>query len=70
MHTSYFLQAFEHLMALEFVCPVDSGGSGKIQKEYQQMVLMLEEEQIAQAIQHYGSCPTDVARWGTSKAIA
>ena len=57
-------------MALEFVCPVDSGGSSKIQKEYQQMVLMLEEEQISQAVRQYENCPTDVERWGTSKAMA
>ena len=57
-------------MALEFVCPADSGGSGKVQKEYQQMLLMLEEEQISQAVRQYDNCPTDVERWGSSKGMA
>ena len=71
-------QAFEHLVALEFVCPSESGGvahsmthhhSGKVMKEFQPMILMLEGEQIKKAVQNYPNCPTDIARWGTSSAM-
>ena len=69
-------QAFEHLVALEFVFPAESGGvshsmnhSGKVMKEYQPMILMLGEEQIHRAVRTYPSCPTDVSRWGTSSAL-
>lgn len=72
-------QAFEHLIALEFVCPAESGGvahsmshqqSGKAMKEFQPMILMLEGGQIKRAVQNYPNCPTDIARWGTSSAMA
>lgn len=72
-------QAFEHLVALELVCPAESGGvansvthhqSGKVMKEYQPMVLMLAGEQVKRAVQSYPNCPTEIARWGTSSAMA
>ncbi len=61
-----FVQAFEHLMSLEFVCPADSG-CVKTQKEYQSMVLSLEEAQVTRAVKQYPNCPTDVARWAASR---
>ena len=69
------LQAFEHLISLEVVCPANSAASGsiagsnKLLKEFRPMVLMLEEDQIAMAIKKYPNCPTDVTRWGTLAGI-
>ncbi len=73
----YPLQAFEHLIALELVCPADSGGlpttrshGNKVMKEYQSVVLTLGEDQFKEAIQSYPNCPTDVQRWGKTTGIA
>ena len=73
----YPSQAFEHLIALELVCPADSGGlpatrshGNKVMKEYQSVVLTLGEDQFKEAIQSYPNCPTDVQRWGKTAGIA
>ena len=71
------MQAFEHLVALELVCPADSSGlptagrhDNKVMKEYQSVVLMLGEEQFKEAIKSYPNCPTDIQRWGNTLGIA
>ncbi|KAL3836424.1 hypothetical protein ACJMK2_021857 [Sinanodonta woodiana] len=63
-HKAVVLKAFEHLVALELVKPVE-GGSTKIQKEYRLMSLLLHNTQIMDALQKYPQCPTDVRNWAT-----
>uniref|UniRef100_A0A673MEK0 Origin recognition complex subunit 4 n=1 Tax=Sinocyclocheilus rhinocerous TaxID=307959 RepID=A0A673MEK0_9TELE len=60
-----FQMAFEHLLQLELVRPVDSGVC-KVQREYQLMRLMLEHGQVMEALQKYPQCPTDVKQWALS----
>ncbi len=64
VHVCVF-QAFEHLLQLELVRPVDSGAC-KVQREYQLMRLMLEHGQVMEALQRYPQCPTDVKQWALS----
>uniref|UniRef100_A0A673MBE3 Origin recognition complex subunit 4 n=1 Tax=Sinocyclocheilus rhinocerous TaxID=307959 RepID=A0A673MBE3_9TELE len=59
------MKAFEHLLQLELVRPVDSGVC-KVQREYQLMRLMLEHGQVMEALQKYPQCPTDVKQWALS----
>lgn len=59
------VQAFEHLLQLELVRPVDAGVC-KVQREYQLMRLMLEHSQVMEALQRYPQCPTDVKQWALS----
>ncbi|XP_077101705.1 origin recognition complex subunit 4 isoform X1 [Siphateles boraxobius] len=59
------MKAFEHLLQLELVRPVDSGVC-KVQREYQLMKLMLEHTQLMEALQKYPQCPTDVKQWALS----
>ncbi|XP_048874505.1 origin recognition complex subunit 4 isoform X2 [Brienomyrus brachyistius] len=63
--TPVVLKAFEHLQQLELINPMD-GPSAKIQKEYQLVKLMLDHNQIMEALQKYPQCPTDVKQWATS----
>ena len=55
-------QAFEHLCALELVRPVD-GSTGRSEKEYQAMTLLVDSTQVTEALQKYPSCPTEVKQW-------
>uniref|UniRef100_A0A6Q2YNH4 Origin recognition complex subunit 4 n=1 Tax=Esox lucius TaxID=8010 RepID=A0A6Q2YNH4_ESOLU len=59
------MKAFEHLQQLELIKSVD-GSTGKIHKEYQLMKLMLDHNQIMEALQKYPQCPTDVKQWALS----
>ncbi|KAK2143556.1 hypothetical protein LSH36_832g01031 [Paralvinella palmiformis] len=56
------LKAFEHLCALELVRPVD-GSTGRTQKEYQAMTLLVDSTQVTEALQKYPNCPTEVKQW-------
>ncbi|XP_062852971.1 origin recognition complex subunit 4 [Trichomycterus rosablanca] len=58
-------KAFEHLLQLELIRPVD-GGVCKVQREYQLMRLMLDHTQVMEALQRYPQCPTDVKQWAVS----
>ncbi|KAG7326930.1 hypothetical protein KOW79_010331 [Hemibagrus wyckioides] len=58
-------KAFEHLLQLELIRPVD-GGACKAQREYQLMRLMLDHTQVMEALQKYPQCPTDVKQWAVS----
>ncbi|KAL5009478.1 hypothetical protein ScPMuIL_011783 [Solemya velum] len=62
---SVVLKAFEHLLALELVKPMDSGGT-RIQKEYRLMSLLIHPSQILDALQKYPNCPTEVKQWANS----
>ncbi|XP_053494382.1 origin recognition complex subunit 4 [Ictalurus furcatus] len=58
-------KAFEHLLQLELIRPVD-GGMCKVQREYQLVRLMLDHTQVMEALQRYPQCPTDVKQWAVS----
>ncbi|XP_066519410.1 origin recognition complex subunit 4 isoform X2 [Hoplias malabaricus] len=59
------IKAFEHLLQLELIQPVDAGVC-KVQREYQLMRLMLDHTQVMEALQRYPQCPTDVRQWANS----
>lgn len=59
------LKAFEHLLALELIRPLD-GGMSKVQKEYRLMTLLLHPTQILDTLQKYPACPTEVKHWASS----
>lgn len=73
-----FLQAFEHLIQLEFVSPVSGGpdstnhhlgGGRRTMKEYRLMVLRVLSDQVREAVKNYPNCPTDLSRWGLSLSM-
>ncbi|XP_029461285.1 origin recognition complex subunit 4 isoform X2 [Rhinatrema bivittatum] len=59
------MKAFEHLHQLELIKPME-GLSLRTQKEYQLMKLLLDHDQLMDALQKYPNCPTDVRQWATS----
>lgn len=61
-------QAFEHLIALEFVKPLD-GSSAGTQKEFRLMVLLVDPSQIMEALQCYPDCPTELRHWAMNTAV-
>ncbi|XP_076871818.1 origin recognition complex subunit 4 isoform X2 [Brachyhypopomus gauderio] len=58
-------KAFEHLLQLELVRPVD-GGVVRVQKEFGLVCLMLDHTQVMEALQRYPQCPIDVKQWAAS----
>lgn len=58
-------QAFEHLLQLELVKPLERP-SVRAQREYLLMKLLLDNNQIMDALQVYPNCPTDVKQWAAS----
>ncbi|XP_015264806.1 PREDICTED: origin recognition complex subunit 4 [Gekko japonicus] len=58
------MKAFEHLQQLELIKPVERL-SLCAQKEYLLMKLLLDNNQIMDAVQVYPNCPTDVKQWAT-----
>ncbi|EOA97413.1 Origin recognition complex subunit 4, partial [Anas platyrhynchos] len=59
------MKAFEHLLQLELVKPIEKP-SVRTQREYLLMKLLLDNTQIMDALQAYPNCPTDVKQWATS----
>ncbi|XP_040416737.1 origin recognition complex subunit 4 isoform X2 [Cygnus olor] len=59
------MKAFEHLLQLELVKPIERP-SVRTQREYLLMKLLLDNNQIMDALQAYPNCPTDVKQWATS----
>ncbi|XP_068805434.1 origin recognition complex subunit 4 isoform X2 [Struthio camelus] len=59
------MKAFEHLLQLELVKPIEKP-SVRAQREYLLMKLLLDNNQIMDALQAYPNCPTDVKQWATS----
>ncbi|XP_072469268.1 origin recognition complex subunit 4 isoform X2 [Notamacropus eugenii] len=59
------MKAFEHLQQLELVKPMERT-SVNTQKEYQLVKLLLDSNQIMDALQKYPNCPTDVRQWAAS----
>ncbi|XP_060568327.1 origin recognition complex subunit 4-like [Ruditapes philippinarum] len=59
------MKAFEHLIALELVKPLDNSGGTKVQKEYRLMSLLIHPSQILTALQKYPNCPTEITHWAS-----
>ncbi|NXY81788.1 ORC4 protein, partial [Alcedo cyanopectus] len=59
------MKAFEHLLQLELVKPLERP-SARAQREYLLMKLLLDNTQIMDALQAYPNCPTDVKQWAAS----
>ncbi|NWS20974.1 ORC4 protein, partial [Pachyramphus minor] len=59
------MKAFEHLLQLELVKPLERP-SVRAQREYLLMKLLLDNTQIMEALQVYPNCPTDVKQWAAS----
>ena len=59
------LQAFEHLIALELVQPMENSGGSRVQKEYRLMSLMIHPSQVLTALQKYPNCPTEISQWAS-----
>ncbi|NXW65731.1 ORC4 protein, partial [Eurystomus gularis] len=59
------MKAFEHLIQLELVKPLERP-TVRAQKEYLLMKLLLDNNQIMDALQVYPNCPTDVKQWAAS----
>ncbi|NXY19514.1 ORC4 protein, partial [Atrichornis clamosus] len=59
------MKAFEHLLQLELVKPLERP-SVRAQREYLLMKLLLDSSQIMDALQVYPNCPTDVKQWAAS----
>ncbi|XP_034641059.1 origin recognition complex subunit 4 isoform X2 [Trachemys scripta elegans] len=59
------MKAFEHLLQLELIKPLE-GLPVRAQREYLLMKLLLDNNQIMDALQVYPNCPTDVKQWATS----
>ncbi|RLW04932.1 hypothetical protein DV515_00005717 [Chloebia gouldiae] len=59
------MKAFEHLLQLELVQPLERP-SVRAQREYLLMKLLLDSSQIMEALQVYPNCPTDVKQWAAS----
>jgi len=57
------MKALEHLIAIELVLPTEA--SGKCPKEYRMMKVLLEPNQITQAVLKHSECPTSIKQWGT-----
>lgn len=69
------MKAYEHLVELELLMPVDSnatksslfaGCRSKLQKEYRLMQLLVKNSQLHTAVHTYAGCPTDVKQWALS----
>ncbi|NWR40923.1 ORC4 protein, partial [Regulus satrapa] len=59
------MKAFEHLLQLELVRPLERP-SARAQREFLLMRLLLDSGQIMEALQVYPNCPTDVKQWAAS----
>ncbi|NXP86133.1 ORC4 protein, partial [Passerina amoena] len=59
------MKAFEHLLQLELVQPLERP-SARAQREFLLMKLLLDSSQIMDALQVYPNCPTDVKQWAAS----
>jgi len=57
------MKALEHLISIELVLPTEA--SGKCPKEYRMMKVLLEPNQITQAVLKHSECPTSIKQWGT-----
>ncbi|KAI9276783.1 origin recognition complex subunit 4 C-terminus-domain-containing protein [Phascolomyces articulosus] len=57
------LKAFENLQGFELVCPLEE--IAKCPKEYRMAKLMLEQNQVTEAVLKYKDCPSTIKRWVT-----
>lgn len=61
-------QAFEHLIAVEFVKSVDNLAKNT-PKEYKLVTLLVDPSQINEAVQKYSDCPTEVRQWAMNAVV-
>ncbi|KAH3704707.1 origin recognition complex subunit 4-like [Dreissena polymorpha] len=59
------LKAFEHLIALELVRPMEQSHGSRVQKEYRLMSLLIHPSQVLTALQKYPNCPTEITQWAS-----
>ncbi|XP_071788843.1 origin recognition complex subunit 4-like [Asterias amurensis] len=59
------LKAFEQLVALEIVKPVDGHGS-RTQKEYRAMSLLVTSAQLTEVMNTYPGCPSELKHWASN----
>ncbi|NWY66869.1 ORC4 protein, partial [Erithacus rubecula] len=59
------MKAFEHLLQLELVQPLERPWA-RAQREFLLLRLLLDSRQIMEALQLYPNCPTDVKQWAAS----
>ncbi|XP_038079372.1 origin recognition complex subunit 4-like isoform X1 [Patiria miniata] len=59
------LKAFEHLVSLEIVKPVDGHGS-RTQKEYRAMSLLVTSAQLMDVLNTYPGCPSELKHWASN----
>ncbi|CAH1774753.1 unnamed protein product [Owenia fusiformis] len=62
------MKAFEHLIALELVRPMD-GSSSRTQKEYRLLCSLIDSTQVEDSLQTYPGCPTDIRQWAASGVV-
>ena len=62
-----FIQAFEHLMDLELVRPLETSST---RSHHQLVRLMLSDDQLHDAICKYDKLPTHVKQWGAELSIS
>ena len=61
-------QAFEHLIAVEFVKSIDSLAKNT-PKEFKLVTLLVDPTQINEAVQKYPDCPTEVRQWAMNAVV-
>ncbi|KAJ8985937.1 hypothetical protein NQ317_010694 [Molorchus minor] len=62
------MKAFEHIQNLELISII-SGGSSRIQKEYQFFKLLVTPRQISEAVKNSVGLPTEVVQWANSSLV-
>lgn len=67
-HRSVVMKAYEHLLSLELIAPV-SGGTSRLQNEYQLYQLLVTPKQINEAIKQSAGLPTEVVQWANSSLV-
>lgn len=62
------LKAFEHLVALELVKAAEhtTASSTRTQKEYRAMSILVTSSQLAEALNTYPSCPSELKHWSNN----
>ena len=69
MLVCFSVQAFDNLLHMNVVYPVEGGesGTGKTMKEFKLMKLNILEDQVKEAVKTYRECPRDVAEWAMQR---
>ncbi|XP_017784040.1 PREDICTED: origin recognition complex subunit 4 [Nicrophorus vespilloides] len=62
------MKAFEHIKHMELIQNI-TGGSGRLQKEYQMFKLLVTSDQIMESVKGWQGLPTEVSQWAISSLI-